>query len=248
MAKQKGVLKVEGTLDDITFYKSEDGYMVKTKSAVSKSRIENDPSFARTRENNAEFSSAGSSAKLLRDISRSMMKSASDSRNVSRLMRIMIFILKRDTTSPRGKRNVGVAIALPAAMGLLKGFEFNLRSQIRSILFKPYDVDIAGGKITIASLVPGRDIAFPEGATHLALSGAFANVDFVSGEGAIEFTNVVNLALDNTATPVVLNAAAPAGSGTKFCLLRIEFFQEVNSVQYPLNNGAFNALVIAEVA
>ena len=36
MAKLKGIIKLEGTLDNLTFYKGKEGYLVKTKSGVSK--------------------------------------------------------------------------------------------------------------------------------------------------------------------------------------------------------------------
>jgi hypothetical protein len=52
MAKSKGLLKIEGTLDGMTFYKSQDGYLVRTKGGVFAKRIANDAAFARTRENN----------------------------------------------------------------------------------------------------------------------------------------------------------------------------------------------------
>jgi hypothetical protein len=42
-------------------------------------------------------------------------------------------------------------------------------------------------------------------------------------------------------------AASPAGAGTDLYLLQIEFFQEVNGVQYTLKNGAYNSLSIVEV-
>lgn len=51
MAKLKGILKIEGTLDELTFYKTQDGHLVKTKGGVSAERIANDPNFQRTREN-----------------------------------------------------------------------------------------------------------------------------------------------------------------------------------------------------
>ncbi len=35
MAKLKGILKIEGTLDELTFYKTQDGHLVKTKGGVS---------------------------------------------------------------------------------------------------------------------------------------------------------------------------------------------------------------------
>jgi len=42
-------------------------------------------------------------------------------------------------------------------------------------------------------------------------------------------------------------ASAPTGTGTDIFILMIEFFQEVNGVQYSLNNGQYNAMSIVEV-
>lgn len=36
MAKQKGTFPMQGTLGNVTFFKSQDGFLVKQKSAVSK--------------------------------------------------------------------------------------------------------------------------------------------------------------------------------------------------------------------
>jgi hypothetical protein len=35
MAKQKGIVKLEGTIGDITFYKTADGYMAKENVTIS---------------------------------------------------------------------------------------------------------------------------------------------------------------------------------------------------------------------
>jgi hypothetical protein len=51
MAKQKGIIKLKGTLGDITFYKSQDGFLAREKGGVDASRIANDANFQRTREN-----------------------------------------------------------------------------------------------------------------------------------------------------------------------------------------------------
>ena len=66
MAKNTSLFKVEGTLDNVTFYKSADGHFVRTKGGVSKSRILNDPAFIRTRENGAEFGRSAGAGKMLR--------------------------------------------------------------------------------------------------------------------------------------------------------------------------------------
>ena len=249
MARQRGVIKLEGTLDDITFIKSIDGYIAKTKGGVPPSRILNDPQFARTRENMNEFKLAAFSGKDLRDPLNVMIHQAPDSRVVSRVLRLMSTIAKYDTTSPRGFRNVGVAIANPAALALLNGFEFNSRSQIASILFKPYTVTTLTGVIKIPGLIPINDVAPPTHATHVTFFGAFAVVDFTTGASEIKYTNEVNLPIDGTSTDVILTpTGVPAIAGTKIYLLQMEYFQEINSVQYALNNGIYNALVIAEAA
>jgi hypothetical protein len=87
MAKQKGIFKIEGTLDDITFYKSQDGYLVRQKGGVSAERIATDPSFQRTRENGAEFSAAG---KVLRSAFRTVLLQSGDGRMPSRLTKEMM--------------------------------------------------------------------------------------------------------------------------------------------------------------
>lgn len=249
MARQKGLIKIEGTLDEITFYKSQDGHLARTKGGVSGDRIANDPVFIRTRENGAEFASAASAGKLLRDAIRTMMLTASDNRVTSRLTKVMTDIKNYDITSVRGERNVGVGIADASAKELLNGFDFNISAILSSILFSPYTVDIPTGKISFAAFTPINDVAFPAGATHISLNGAYAIVDFAAGTSDVQFSNEVNLPIDGTTAPQVLTpAAVPTGTGTKLYFLEIEFFQEVNGVQYTLKNGAFNALSVVEVA
>lgn len=248
MAKLKGILKIEGTLQEMTFYKTQDGNLVKTKSGVSGDRIANDPAFARTRENGSEFGSSATAGKLLRDAVRNMVATASDNRVTSRVTQIMTQIKNLDTTSLRGERSVDVGIATAEGKAFLKGFNFNDKAILGAILYKPYAVNTTTGVISIADLVPVNDIAVPSGTTHVSMKGAFAIVDFAAGTSDVGYTNITNLPVDGTSTSVTLTpASVPTGTGTKLYLLQIEFFQEVNAVQYSLNNGAYNALAIIEV-
>ena len=65
MARQVGILKLKGTIGDITFYKTKDGHMARQKGGIEKERFLNDPNFQRTRENAAEFGRAGKASKAL---------------------------------------------------------------------------------------------------------------------------------------------------------------------------------------
>lgn len=247
MAKLKGILKIEGTLQDMTFYKTQDGHLVKTKSGVSADRIANDPNFQRTRENGSEFGSAATAGKVLRNAVRALMMNASDNRITSRLRQIMTQIKNFDVASARGDRTVADGIADPAALAILKNFDFNNKAILRAVLFAPFTVDTATGELSIPAFVPLNDIAYPSGATHVNLKAAYANVDFANEISAIEYSPATNLAIDGTTTAITLTpAAVPAGTGTKFYLLLLEFFQEVNAIQYPLKNGSYNVLNIVE--
>lgn len=249
MARQKGIIKLKGTIGDITFYKSQDGHLAKEKTSLDGDRINNDPAFIRTRENGQEFGEAAKDGKLLRDALRPNMITAHDKRVTSRLTQLLVKILKIDNTSARGARTVGTAIALPTAMVMLKGFNFNINSILGSVLLKPHVLNTGTGVITINGLVPINDIIPPQGATHVTIKGAWAKVDFAGKVYDIQQTNNVNLLIDGTLTNVVLTpAAAPVGAGTNVYVLQVEFFQLVNAVQYSLKNGAYNALSIIGVA
>ena len=221
--------------------------MARMKTSVDGSRIASDPAFVRTRENNSEFGNSATAGKLLRDSIRTMMQKASDGRVTSRLTKVMSQIKNLDVTSLRGERNVGIGIADPAAKALLKGFNFNNRAILGSVLFKSFTVAPATGEIEILNLIPINDLTIPQGTTHVSFKGAWAKIDFVAGTASVEESNVVNLPVDGTQTTVTLTpAAAPAGAGTDIYFLTLEFFQEVNGVQYSLKNGAYNVLNIIE--
>jgi hypothetical protein len=248
MARQTGIIKIKGKIGDLSFYKTKDGHLAREKGGIEADRIKNDPAFVRTRENGAEFGASATAGKFSRDSLRPIANTASDNRVVSRMTKLMTKIKNLDTTSTRGKRNAGVAMTLATAKALLKGFEFNKNALLGSVLYKPYAVNTTTGVITIPGLVPVNDIAWPAGATHISLTGCYGNLNYATSVADVKLTNVVNLLIDGTATAVTLTpTAVPAGTGAKVFLLKIEFFQLVNGVQYSLKNGAYNALKVIEV-
>ncbi len=248
MAKQKGIIKLHGTIGDITFYKSQDGHLAREKGGIDAKKIATDPAFARTRENNSEFSSFTKSGKMLRDALRTMLMNAADNRVIPRLVKTMSEIRSFDTLSARGFRTVAGGIGDPSAKALLKGFNFNERAVLGGVLFKPYAVNIATGEIKIANVVPVNDIKYPATATHVNFKCAWARVNFATGQSELQLSNDVNLTIDETPNTILLTPTAiPTIPGTDLYLLQIEFFQEINGTQYSLKNGAYNALAIVEV-
>ena len=177
------------------------------------------------------------------------MINAKDSRVTSRLTQLMREILTLDPGSLRGLRIVGAAIVLPTAMVTLQGFNFNKRSIMSAVLLVPYTVTTATGAITIPNLLPANDIVAPTGATHFSLQAIWGKVGFVNRVYNVQASPVVNTALTAASSTITLTpTAVPTGTGTNVYLLLIQFYQLVNTVQYVLRNGSYNALAIVQVA
>lgn len=248
MAQQKGIIKLDGTIGGITFYKSKDGYLAREKGGVSGERIANDPNFQRTRENGAEFGRAGKAGKVLRTSLRALLQNASDSRVVSRLTTEMVKVIQADATNPRGQRNV-----IDGEAELLQGFEFNINGKLGNTLYAPFtsNIDRPSGALTvdIPAYVPINMIAAPGGTTHYKLISAGVEIDFENETYVVADNSSAILPWDATATAALnlSNNVTPASTKPLFLVLGVEFYQEVNAQMYPLKNGAFNALALVKV-
>ncbi len=250
MARQNSLLKIDGTIGGMTFTRTKDGLLVKEKVPTTKNKFATSPKFQRTRENAQEFGMAGTSGKMLRDSIRSFMKNNCDGKVTSRLTQVMSYILKEDKTSTRGNRNVATGIKTDIGKNFLLDFNFNINSLLGNVLYKPVELDAATGKITITDLIPINEIEGPQGATHVTIKSAFVSIDFNTGKADVKYSVPDNLQLDTTISTVTLQPAEVpviTTDTTTMHLLALEFYQEMNGVQYSLKNGAYNCLQIIEV-
>jgi hypothetical protein len=247
MAKLKSLIKIEGTLDGMTFYKGKDGYLVRTKGGVSKSRIEKDPAFIRTRENGSEFGHSAKSGKLLRQALTPLLVDVKDGTLTARMMKTMAGIKNADTTSVRGSRNVSNGLNTTLGKGFLKEFDFNSQAKLKAVLLSDYQLNTSTGEVSMINFIPLQQMNVPGGTTHVSFSSGILHLDFASGDKELQSSNVVNLPINGTSVDVTMQpTSVPAGNGQILYLFKISFFQEINAVQYPLNNGSYNILHIME--
>jgi hypothetical protein len=249
MAQQKGIIPLQGTIGNITFYKSKDGFMAREKGSLDAERIANDPAFQRTRENGAEFGRAGKAGKYLRTALRSLLQNVSDSRMIARLTKEMMKVIKADETNPRGFRNV-----IDGEAELLKGFEFNINSKLGTTLFAPFTgtINRVSGELTVnvPSFIPVNMVAAPGGATHFKIVSAGTEIDFEQGNYTADVKTTAALPWNATATAAINLVNSVTANSTKplFLVMGIEFYQQVNGTLYSLKNGAFNALALVDVS
>lgn len=248
MAKQSGIIKLEGTIGDISFYKSSEGYFAREKGGVDANRIANDPAFQRTRENGQEFGRAGKSGRLIRSCFRLLLQNAKDKRVTSRLTGHLLKIIKTDTTNTRGERSVN-----DGQMNLLQDFEFNKNARFNMLFNVNYliSTDPATGEVEMSydNFKPINLIDGPQGTTHFKISLGAGAIDFENESSEFEMAETQIIAYDNAeSTADSLTATLTANSGMPtITVLGISFYQEVNGTTYPLRNGAFNALSVVKV-
>jgi hypothetical protein len=249
MARQKGVIKLQGQMGGVSFYKSQqDGFLAREKGGVDADRIKNDPNFERTRENGAEFGRAGAAGKLLRTALRALLVNIADSRMTSRLTREMVKVIQADATNVRGQRNV-----IDGEAELLTGFEFNQDGKLGSTFFAPFTpiIDRTAGNLSvdIPAYIPGNMIGAPQGATHCRLISAGVEVDFETGSYVVKTSSTPEIVVgpQTEAAVTLTNAVTPASTKPLFVAFGIEFLQSVNGAFYPLKNGVYNALALVAV-
>ena len=249
--KQIGVIKFDGTNGDLTFYKGrKGGYRIKSKSAIPASRIANDPTFVRTRENNGLFSRAAKAGKLLRHAIPTLLSEAKDGQASSRVMKVMSAIIRTDTVNPRPDRNVA-----SGDLTLLQDFEFNSNAPLDTVLQtdNTVTVDRTLGtiQVTVPAFVPEKVLASPTGATHYMIVSAGLEINFATNAVIAKQQNASAYLPIDSVPSAILTQTATITSGTTlplFMVLGVQFFQEVNGIKYPLNNAAKNGLGIVKVS
>ena len=250
MARLKGIIKLQGTLDDLTFYKTKDGNLVKTKSSISKDRIATDPAFIRTRENGSEFGSAASAGKLLRVAVKNLL-ATSNSHLTSRVTKLMMLLRTADLISARGDRNVYTAIGTAGGQDLIKGFNFNPNAPLASVFLRNFTLDKLTGTVSFLDINPSSDFVSPKGANYVTIKTAWAKLDFKKKIFDISYSDPFEMALLNVPSqgPMeIVIANKPITTGISLYFMCVEFIQEVNGIQYSLKNGAYNACAILDSA
>jgi hypothetical protein len=249
MAKQSSIIKIRGSIDDLTFLETKDGHQVRKKvKAVSKETIATDSRYARLRENMSEFGRALDGSKLLRFACTKAMLDCSDKRVATRLNKAMMAVLKSDPVSTRGQRNL-----MKGNISVLKGFLFNNTAELSAILKTELStsIDRVTGKLVaeIPAFVPDGELLFPTGATHCKFHSAGVEINFETGQYIVKLSESDAIKVsDKVATAAIQLQHDLTANSTNPLLVLVgtRFYQEVNGGLYALKNNSFNALAVAD--
>ena len=232
MAKLKGIVQFTGSLDGFTFYKL-GGEMVVRKAGggFNGKAIKTKDNYIRTRENSSEFGACAALGKQLRVALALYVRKIKTPYLHNRVLGLFSQIMKCDAVSERGKRQVGIGVASEEGKRLLDGFEFNASQSLPQMVNSRYRVLPEEGKV-VFDVFDVDAVAFPQGATHIALQFLLLRFDFGSGAFVLSEGEEVVVGRKEAVDFLELAAGVPDGNGMLVGLVFGEFLQEVNGAFY----------------
>jgi hypothetical protein len=248
MAKQKGLHKILGTVDDATYSKTKDGFRVQQKPGISRSTFLTHPNLALTRQNASEFGRAGKAASLLRLSMGELWRLGPDHRAFARLVKEMMRVVKSDPVHRRGERTV-----TDGNIELLQAFQFNRNANLQTVFPLMYSsaIDRASGQLSVSvpSFIPRQKIPVPEGATHFVIVATGSEIDFENNTYNMVETFSAVLPWNDTTIPAMsLEMELTSGSSLPlFLFLGIQFIVQVNGFNERMGDVSFNALSLIKV-
>jgi len=227
MARLKGKLQIEGTLDEMSFYKTQDGIIVRQKWGPDKKRMLRDPAFFAVVEHGKDFGRAAKYSSFFRGRLSPSLGEVYDNRVTGRVNKVMLQILKLDEDGVAGKRSINKSLLLPAAAGLLAGFEFNLNSLLKDRLLRMPDLFKRKGKLFLEGKLSSKDFRFPKEASHVGLSVAWLDIDLEERDSQLAVSREFLIARKTAALSVSLNTLENIKPGSNsFFILRLRFYKK----------------------
>jgi hypothetical protein len=178
-----------------------------------------------------------------------MVDNAKDSRTSSRLNQLMGKIKNMDTVNRRGERTVKVGLGDPLALQSLTGFDFNKNANLSSVLKKSFVFSATTGKLTLTDFINGKHLQLPSGVSKIGFRLGASKIDFsAQNYKYVESPQkLVGVELYVASEVTLTLPTLPSGGGLVCYFFLIEFYQEINGIDYPLKNKQFNVLNLIAV-
>jgi hypothetical protein len=248
MAKLKGVLKLEGTIDDLTFYRTRDGLVVRRKSSLTAARIKTDPKFGNFRKSGTEFGHCSTIGSQIRKSIAPLLKGLSGRDMINRLVQCLGQIKDLDKRSRKGKRKLINGMKKLEGRAIWQQFSFIKYTEVSHEIRNNILIDAAAGTITIRSWSSESFQTPSEAATHIQLQFAWLDYNFDGEASPALFQSTSIQPLHTTIPSETLTFALPkTTTGMITLFVATQFYQEINGVYLPLHNQLGRMVAVVKV-
>lgn len=233
MAKQKGIIRLKGTIGDINFYSTRNGGDLARAAGGGFNRQGNkkNPTMVRTRENASEFGHCSKVKKAFKIALAPFVCIRKDGSLHGRMMTLFTKIKSLDRIHTRGNRKVATGLETSLGIHLLRSFVFTPACNVMDVLGASIDYDFMSRRCSITNF-DVRNVSFPAGATHLALTLGLLHFDFDTLTYKLKSSTPVYIDKMHSATSLELSVEDPEVVGMQIAVLGLKFYQEVDSTYY----------------
>ncbi|MCL9805240.1 hypothetical protein NAT51_06895 [Flavobacterium amniphilum] len=235
MAKQKGIIKLSGTLEGVNFYILNGKPVVrKAGGGFNGETIKTKDNMVRVRENSSEFGHCSKVKKQLRLALLPFLTLHHDTGLHGRMVRMLQELKNHDQISERGKRTIGNGLQTEAGRKLFTDFNFTESWNIRNTLncdinYNPSDYTLTLSRFDISK------VKFPASATHLELKFGLLSFDFDNLKYTMIESELLQLNKSNTLTNFILTPKEQSNATNQsFVFCGVRFHQEISGELYPL--------------
>jgi len=232
MAKQEGIISLSGTLGDINFY-TRKGKKIARKAGggFNGKAIKTKPSMVRVRENASEFGHCSTVKRKFKASLNPFMSVRKDGEMHGRMMGLFMKLKGLDRINDRGQRRVGPGVVTERGKRMLLDFDFSPGCDVLVRLGGNGVYDAASRTFTVSDF-DVKQVGFPKGATHLALTLGILRFDFETLKH--ELTMSAPFYFDNEFADDAfeLSVAEPSLDGFEMVVLGMKSYQEIDGRFY----------------
>lgn len=193
MAKAFGPAPIRGTLDNLNFYITPDGNIVreKGKTGNTKKSFKENPIFTPMKLHSKDFGLCAKKGRVFRQLVKAFYDHAKDGSIAGRTNQLLHAIIKEDQLHPRGSRQLITGLQSKEALGFLIGFEGNKARPLHAVLKKKIAFNWEKKAISIRSINLLQHIDWPAEATQVHFQIAMANWDCVNDTYETVYSNEI---------------------------------------------------------
>lgn len=247
MAKQTGIIRIEGSLEGFNFYMRNGKPVVrKAGGGFTRKSIKSKASMVRVRENNSEFGRVSQAKKTFLQALKQMFGEFKEPELHGRMMKLFLNIKDEDRISTRGERNLVEAFKNERAKNLIRNFQINPKVSLPDSLGAQAHMDWAQQQLKLSNVNPGNLINEEE--QQLELNFGILGFDFGSLKYHAEMAEPVLLGPDDFTEEIVFTTAPlPDPASLKFAIFGVRVMEMVNGEAYPLKGPENFGIVILEM-
>ena len=195
MAKAFGPVQIVGTLDDLNFYITADGNIVreKGKTGNTKKSFKENPVFTPMKLHSKDFGLCSKKGRVFRQLVKAFYDHAKDGSIAGRSNQLLHAIMKEDQLHPRGSRQLITGLQTKEALGFFIGFEGNKARPLGTVLKRKIAFNWEKREISIKKINPLQHIDWRIEASKVHLQIAMANWNCVNDAYETVYSNEIIL-------------------------------------------------------